>query len=282
MWGSILKLSVILAAFCAYPVKGIADVEDHAARFRSKLTFSHSNRLIHDKSDRAAQRDARLGESRIEGRSISRDRYDKAGYQIDDADPIHYQSLAGPGLLVDQSQKRRQYEADAYRRELITTEECPLILMFSNDYGGEAVKGQMDEVPEHCREGWQGWADAVTDQDESRLLASEEKQVIERAEDFDDTNMGKVKIDADGLAWLVEYLPPEEIEEPVTYVIVKPNGMKYTITEDTSRTKTVRTKPRFKKTLLPQYSRPEALEKWHKQVGRGIASETPEYEEAHW
>ncbi len=258
------------------------DVENHASHYRSNLTFTHANPLLSTKARQEKEANERLQGKRIDKRHISANKFDADGNKIDDSDPLHYRSLSNKGLLLDQSVSRRGFEADAHRRELIRREDCPLILFFSTDFGGEAADGQMQDVPAKCRGNWSNWVDAATDQDESRLIASEDKKVIEREEAFDDTNMGKVKIDADGLAWLIEYVPPEEIDEPETYVILKPNGMRYTITDDDSRRKTTITKPRFKRTLLPQYSRPEALAKWHKRVGRGIASDTPEYEEAHW
>lgn len=198
----------------------------------------------------------------------------------DATDIIHYPSLSDEGLLVEQAARRRALEAAAHRRQLIGKEDCPLSLFFSTSFGGETPPDQLQSIPEHCRGIWQHWKRAATQQDEARLIASESKTVIERAEDFDDTARGQVKIDADGLAWLIEYVPPTEIAEPESYVILQPNGMRYTITDETKVTIT-RTEPRFKRTLLPQYSRPEALAKWQEKVGRGLASDTPEYEEAH-
>lgn len=273
---------MIIVSSAYSPGAALADVEDHAAHFRSNLTLSRSNQLIHDQEARAEHDRKRRRGNRVELRTISRDRYDRDGYEIDDADPIHYRSLSSKGLLLNQSAERRDYEEEAHRRQMIRRDDCPLILFFSNDYGGEAADGQMQDVPEYCQGNWNEWVKATTNLDESRLIASESKQVIEREESFNDTDSGKVHIDADGLAWLIEYIPPEDKVEPVTYVIVKPNGMRYTIEEDTSESKVTRTKPRFKRTLLPQYSRPESLAKWRQKVGRGLASETPEYEEAHW
>lgn len=185
----------------------------------------------------------------------------------------HY-SMEPEAQLIDQEMQRRGYVERAFRRDLILTEDCPLILFFSPRYGAEAAPGQMDEVPESCRQRFREWRRTSEQMLQEPLISIEARQEIEYEESFDDTAQGQVRIDADGLAWLEEIEPEQELSQPVTYVQLDYRGARQEITSQTEFQTIKKTKKR-RTSLLPQYSDMHSLARYRKSVGRSIASEFP-------
>ena len=183
-----------------------------------------------------------------------------------------HRSLASETLLVDQEQERLASEEEAHRRELILDESCPLILFFSNSFGGEKAVGQ--EIPAHCNEAYLNWRKSFVHQREERLIPPDAKKEIDKDEDYDDTANGRVRIDADGLAWYYEKADAHEEQGPATYVVVEGRGAKWEM-RDANEQESVRVPARWKKSLLPQYSDTKALKKYRQTIGRSLASDEP-------
>lgn len=189
--------------------------------------------------------------------------------------PIVYSSLEPEGLLVEQDSERLDLEEGAHRRAMISDPDCPLVLFFSRSYGGEAASGQMQEVPEKCRRNYEEWKHSVVHTQQEPLIPPTAKTEIDKSEDYDDTSNGRVRIDADGLAWYYEKEPAHNASEAITYVVVESRGEHYEIRDLDEAPQTVKVPARWKTSLLPQYSNVRALHRYQNAIGRSLASEVP-------
>lgn len=188
---------------------------------------------------------------------------------------LEFSSLEPEGLLVDQESERLGQEEEAHRHEMILDADCPLVLFFSHDYGGEAVKGQMQGVPAKCRHNYHEWKNSVANIQQAKLIHPAEKKELDKDEEYDDTNNGRVRIDADGLAWYYEREPEREETAPYTYVVLDNRGERYELTDLEKKAEVKKIPARWKQSLLPQYSNMDSLRRYKSSVGRSLASELP-------
>ena len=181
-------------------------------------------------------------------------------------------SLDDRGLLVDQDHDRISQEEETHRHEIVLDPDCPLVLFFSAEFAKEAADGQ--KIPEKCRAVHSAWHDSHREILEEKLIAQDAKKEIDKDEDYDDTQTGSVRIDADGLAWFYEKEPARAESVPTTYVVVENRGDKYFLFDQT-KMHTEKVPARWKKSLLPQYSAEKSLAKYRSRIGRSLASEEP-------
>ena len=183
-----------------------------------------------------------------------------------------FRSLDNESLLIDQDHDRLSFEEEAHRRELVLDADCPLMLFFSKEFAAQTEAGQ--KIPDKCRPVHSAWHKSHREVLEETLVNPSSKTVIDLDEDFDDTQTGSIRIDADGLAWFYEFESEREESEPETYVVVENRGDKYFLFDQTT-TKTKKIPARWTKSLLPQYSAEKALAKYRNRIGRSLASEEP-------
>lgn len=183
-------------------------------------------------------------------------------------------SLSPEAQLMDQDMSGRSRAEEAMRRDLILTEECPLVLFFGSQFASESPAEQKKTIPEHCQHQYQEWRRTQAQIQEEPLRSPASVEEVDYAEKFDDTSNSQVEIDADGLAWGHEKIDAQEIQEPEIYVVVEDLGNRWDLVSG-SEMKTVKKPERVRTSLLPQYSRPESLRRYKQTVGRSIASEFP-------
>jgi hypothetical protein len=183
-----------------------------------------------------------------------------------------YPSLDDRSLLVDQDHDRLSLEEGAHRHELVLSPKCSLMLFFSEKLAKEDALGE--KIPDECRGAHNAWHKSHREVLEEKLIAPNAKVEIDKDEDFDDTQTGSIRIDADGLAWLYELEPATKVNVAETYVVVENRGDKYFLFDKT-KPKTEQSAARWKKSLLPQYSEEKSLAKYRNRIGRSLASEEP-------
>lgn len=164
--------------------------------------------------------------------------------------------LAADGLLIEQDWQYLLQEAEAHRRMIILDESCSLSVFFS----------ESSSIPSQCKVKYDAWKKAQqkikqppASTPANRSLAYENK--------FNAAKKRNILIDADGLAWQVQYKPSHVEEAPEEYTLVRPNGQRIEF-RDHSKTEEVRRPASVNYKLMPNYSRQSALENYRKAGGK--------------